>query len=99
MEKWRHGDMETWTWRHQTEKGSLGIFLNPFTVCSSCKRISSFVCLLVRKQTEAIRLQTDYTDQTDLPIYDYKQSMFMYSTIDPPSQVAWISWLQPSPFR
>jgi hypothetical protein len=32
--------METWTWRDQTENGNgaQAIFLNPFTVCSSCKR-------------------------------------------------------------
>jgi hypothetical protein len=33
-----------------------------------------FVSLLIKKQTEVIHLQTDWTDQTDqtdLPIYEY----------------------------
>ncbi len=44
METWRHRDMETWrhgdveSWRHKTE--AQAIFLNLFTVCSSCKRSS-----------------------------------------------------------
>jgi hypothetical protein len=45
---WRHGrhghkdmDVETWTWRHgkiKQKTEAQAIFLNPFTVCSSCKR-------------------------------------------------------------
>ncbi len=42
METWRyrHGDMETWIHRHgdidmETETEAQGIFINPFTVCSS----------------------------------------------------------------
>jgi hypothetical protein len=35
------------------------IFLNPFTVCSSCIGKLSFVRLFAKKQTEVIRLQTD----------------------------------------
>jgi hypothetical protein len=41
METWRNGNMETWrprTWRHQMDNGAQAIFLNPFDVCSSCKR-------------------------------------------------------------
>ncbi len=41
---------------------SQAIFLNPFTVCSSSNGSLSFVCLLMKKQKEVIRLQTDKTD-------------------------------------
>jgi hypothetical protein len=44
------------------ENGSQVIFLNLFTVCSSCKRSSLFVHLWTKKQMEVIHLQTDYTD-------------------------------------
>jgi hypothetical protein len=35
------------------------IFLNPFTVCSSCKLTFFVGRLLTKKQMEIIRLQTD----------------------------------------
>ncbi len=50
IKTWRNGDMETWTWnfdvlrkkiKRKTEAQT--IFLNPFTVCSSCKRKFVFV--------------------------------------------------------
>ncbi len=37
------------------------IFLNSFTVCSSCKQ-NFVVCMLSKKQREVIRLQMDYMD-------------------------------------
>jgi hypothetical protein len=71
---WRHGDMvtETWTWGHRhgdmdmktksegkfkTEAQT--IFLNPFTMCSSCEQKYA-ICPFVdeKKQTEFICFQT-----------------------------------------
>jgi hypothetical protein len=62
----RHSDMETWrnkeTWRHghltfyenkinkKTENQAQAIFLNPFTVCQSCKR-KLIVCPFVNEET------------------------------------------------
>jgi hypothetical protein len=46
METWRHGDMDMDTETKSNGNGSKAIFLNPFTVCSPCKRkfdIFSFV--------------------------------------------------------
>jgi hypothetical protein len=40
-------------------KRTQAIFLNLFTVCSSCKRKFVVPHLLMKKQTEVIRLQTD----------------------------------------
>ncbi len=47
--------MRAWTWRHGIKKKhqkteAKGIFLNPFTVCSSCKR-KFVICLFVDKET------------------------------------------------
>ncbi len=74
METWRHDmDMETWILRHGDIKWkekkieAQAIFLNLFTVCSSCKR-KFVVCLFVmKKHTEVICLQIDLIV---LPIYD-----------------------------
>ncbi len=59
-EKWRHGDMETWSWRHGQgdmdiegnlmENGSPGDFPLLFTVCSQCKR-KFVVCQFVDEET------------------------------------------------
>ncbi len=64
METWRHGDIEietwkhremgTWTWRQgeikqKTETEAQVIFLNPFTVSSSCQR-KFVVCPFVAKE-------------------------------------------------
>jgi hypothetical protein len=56
METWRHGDMDMETSNGKTE--AQAIFLNLFTICSSYKR-KFVVCLLTKKQTEVIRVQTD----------------------------------------
>ncbi len=48
METWRNGNMETWrprTWRHQMDNGAQAVFLNPFDVCSSCKRKLVFLSI------------------------------------------------------
>jgi hypothetical protein len=37
-ETWSHENIETWRWWHQTETEARAIYLNPVTVCSSCKR-------------------------------------------------------------
>jgi hypothetical protein len=76
METWRHWDIETlrhwdmdvetWTWTHQMEKmEARAIFLNPFTICSSCKRKFVF-CRILDEETNrsypfAERLQTKRT--------------------------------------
>ncbi len=53
-ETWRRGDVETWRYGDIKRKTAAQlIFLNPFTVCSL-----SFVRLLTKEQTKAIRLQT-----------------------------------------
>ncbi len=51
------------------------IFLNPFTVCSSCKQKTEvIICPFVaKKQMEVIFLQTD---QIDLPIYGKRKHYF-----------------------
>ncbi len=38
MEKWRHGDMDIETSNRKWKTEAQVIFLNLFTVCSSCKR-------------------------------------------------------------
>jgi hypothetical protein len=54
METWKHGDMETW--RHEDMETSNGkrkpgqCFLNPFTVCSWCKR-KFVICPFVDEET------------------------------------------------
>ncbi len=66
MDKWRHEDMETWTWRHgdmdietetcRHERGDIEFFAHSANVSLS------FVHLLMEIQSEVIRLQKDYTD-------------------------------------
>ncbi len=67
METWRHGDMETWrhgymeTWRHGYEDikrkmEAQAIFLNLFTICSSCTlppppKWKFVICRFVGKET------------------------------------------------
>jgi hypothetical protein len=54
----RHGamNMETWIWRHghgnkiKRKEEAQAIFLNPFTVCSSCKK-KVVICPFVEKET------------------------------------------------
>jgi hypothetical protein len=51
METWRHGDMKTWRdgdikWKTEAWE----FFLNPFTICSLCKR-KFVVCPLVDEET------------------------------------------------
>jgi hypothetical protein len=53
-ETWRHRDMDMETRRHQTEKTEArAIFLNLFTVCSSCKW-KFVVCPFVDEETDGI---------------------------------------------
>jgi hypothetical protein len=71
METWKHRDIETWkhrdmeTWRYgdmnmeTSNRKRITEAQAIFLVCSSCKRKSSFVRRLTKKQTEVIRLQTD----------------------------------------
>ncbi len=48
METWKHGEIEKWRRGHGHEEMETtkrkteaeAIFLNPFTVCSSCKHLS-----------------------------------------------------------
>jgi hypothetical protein len=58
---WRHGNMGTYTWRHEDIKRKMeaqAIFLNLFTVWSSCKQ-KFVVCPYVDEETmEVISLQT-----------------------------------------
>jgi hypothetical protein len=56
-ETWRHRHVDMERWRHgygdikwKMENGSRGDFLNPFTVCSSCKR-KFVVCPFVDEET------------------------------------------------
>jgi hypothetical protein len=54
-ETWRNGDMETWTWRYgdiKQKTEAQAIFLDPLTVCSSCKQ-KFVVSLLVDEVTDA----------------------------------------------
>jgi hypothetical protein len=64
MEKWRHGHGD----KIKQETEAQAIFLHPFTMCSHANGILSFFCLLTKKQSEVIRLQTD---KTELPINAY----------------------------
>jgi hypothetical protein len=67
MEKWRHEDTETWTWRqNQTENGSPSDL--PLSVYRLLVVQMEVFCLSVyrKKQTEVIHVQTDLTD---LPSY------------------------------
>jgi hypothetical protein len=69
-ETWtRHGH-ETWTWRYKIKildiltklkrkTETRAIFLNPFTVCSSCNRKLAVCPLVEEKQAEVIYWQTD----------------------------------------
>ncbi len=50
MKKWKLGDMKKWTWRHKRKTEPQAIFLNPFTVCSSCKQ-KFVVCQFVYDKT------------------------------------------------
>jgi hypothetical protein len=53
--------------RSKTEIEAQSIFLDPFTVCSLCKRKFA-VCPFAEKETKGIYpLQTNYTDQTNCP--------------------------------
>jgi hypothetical protein len=82
METWRQGDMETGrhgdreTWRHgdrnmETSNGSPGDFLNPFTVCSSCKR-KFVICPFVDGETNGSYPFANRLNRlSDLPIYEY----------------------------
>jgi hypothetical protein len=70
METWRHGDMKTWRdgdikWKTEAWE----FFLNPFTICSLCKR-KFVVCPLFDEETNGSYLLTDEKDLSDLPIYD-----------------------------
>jgi hypothetical protein len=68
MEKWGHRDIETW--KHQTENRSPGYFPLIRLLFAHCTNGSlSLVRLLTKKQTVAIRLQTDSTDKKHLPLY------------------------------
>jgi hypothetical protein len=69
METWRHGDMETWTWTWRIDRDidmengkqkieAQVIFLNPFTVCSSCKQ-KFVICPFVDEETNESCLFTN----------------------------------------
>jgi hypothetical protein len=60
MEMWRRRDLEIWTWKHQNGKPmprQFFLILLPFAHRENGSL--SFVCLLTKKQTEVILLQTD----------------------------------------
>jgi hypothetical protein len=61
-EPWSHGDMETWTWRRGNIKWKRKPRLFSLIRLPFAHRANGslpFVRLLMRKQTEVIRLQTE----------------------------------------
>ncbi len=80
METWLHGDMVTLTSRHQTEN-TQAIFLNPFTVCFSCKR-KFVICPFV----EAVCKRTKWTKRTKRT----KQTLTGAEMIAQQAGIAWI---------
>ncbi len=71
MEAWRHGlrDMDMKMWRHRTENGkwnmeALVIFLNHFTICTSCKQKFVFSVWRTNKCELTLCKETKRTKRT-----------------------------------